>query len=45
MANMLDELDEAGKRAVKAAVVAEYARCKSMSSAEMISTLSEIINK
>ena len=43
--SMLDELDDAGKRAVKAAVAAEYARCKSMSSAEMISTLSEIINK
>jgi len=42
---MLDELDNAGKRAVKAAIAAEYARCKSMSSAEMISALSEIINK
>ncbi|MBR4071154.1 MAG: helix-turn-helix domain-containing protein [Clostridia bacterium] len=42
---VLNDLDEAGKRAVKATAAAEYARCKNMSSAEMISTLSEIINK
>ncbi len=41
----IGELDEAGKRAVKAVIAAEYARCKNLSSAEMVNTLSEIINK
>ena len=43
--NMIDELDEAGKRAVKAAIAAEYARCKNLTSSEMVNALSEIINK
>ncbi len=42
---MLDDLDEAGKRTVKITVASEYARCKNLSSAEMISALSEVINK
>ncbi|MBQ8475001.1 MAG: helix-turn-helix domain-containing protein [Clostridia bacterium] len=43
--NMISELDEDGIRAVKTALVAEYARCKNMGSAEMLTTLSDIINK
>ena len=42
---MIGELDDAGKRTVKASVVSEYARCKNMTSLEMISTLTDIINK
>lgn len=43
--HMVMELDEAGHRAIKAAIAAEYARCKNMGSAEFVNTLSEIINK
>jgi hypothetical protein len=43
--SMLDELDEAGKRTVKAVIAAEYARCKNISTSELVSALSEIINK
>ncbi len=42
---MLEELDDDGRKAIKAAIAAEYARCKNMSSSEMVNTLSEIINK
>ncbi len=42
---MIDQLDESGKRTVKAVVAAEYARCKNMTSAEMISTLTDFVNK
>jgi DNA-binding XRE family transcriptional regulator len=43
--DLIGELDEAGKRAVKAVIAAEYARCKNLSGTEMVNTLSEIINK
>lgn len=43
--DMINELDESGKRTVKAVIAAEYARCKNMSSSEMMNTLSEVINK
>jgi DNA-binding XRE family transcriptional regulator len=43
--SMLDELDEGGKRTVKAVLAAEYARCKNMSSSEMVNMISEVINK
>lgn len=43
--SMIDEMDEAGKRAVKAVIAAEYARCKNLTVAETVNTFSEIINK
>ena len=43
--DLIDQLDESGKRTVKAVIAAEYARCKNMTSAEMISTLSDVVNK
>ena len=43
--SMIDEMDEAGKRAVKAVIAAEYARCKNLTASETVNTFSEIINK
>ncbi len=45
VSEMLSELDEAGKRSVKASVAVEYARSKGLSSDEMISTMKDIVNR
>lgn len=43
--NMVDELDESGKRTVKAVIASEYARCKNLSVSETVNTISEALNK